>query len=84
VRSSDESQGRHPPDRVGRRKGYDVVANCARKVAPHVAAQDHLTKTGAGQAKTRFRGRERVEASFTLVLAAYNLIRLPKLVGECP
>lgn len=104
-------------------KGFDVAAFVAvlraRKVTPHIAIQDHLTKTGkrrktlidgrttrhagyavsqrcrkrgeeifgwaktrAGQAKTRFRGRRRVEASFTLALAAYNLIRLPKLLAE--
>ena len=106
-------------------KGFDVVDFVAalrdRNVTPHLAVQDHLTKTGkrrktlidgrttrhpgyrisqrcrkrieevfawaktqAGQAKTRFRGRRRVEASFTLALAAYNLIRLPKLLAEAP
>ena len=106
-------------------KGFDVADFVAtlrdRNVTPHLAVQDHLTKTGkrrktlidgrttrhpgyrisqrcrkrieevfgwvktqAGQAKTRFRGRRRVEASFTLALAAYNLIRLPKLLLEAP
>lgn len=106
-------------------KGYDVAAFVGdlrdRKVTPHIAVQDHLTKTGkrrrteidgrttrhagyevsqrcrkrieeifgwvkvqAGQAKTRFRGRRRVDASFTFALAAYNLIRLPKLLEEAP
>ena len=110
---------------LGGDNGFDVadfVATLrARNVTPHVAVQDHLTKTGkrrktlidgrttrhagyavsqvcrkrieevfgwaktqAGQAKTRFRGRQRVEASFTLALAAYNLIRLPKLLAEAP
>lgn len=32
-------------------------------------------------AKTRFRGQPRVDAAFTLGLAAYNLIRLPKLLA---
>lgn len=41
-------------------------------------------KTIAGQAKTAFKGRDRVEASFTLSVAAYNLIRLPKLLGTVP
>ena len=92
-------------------KDFDVAAFVAvlraRKVTPHIAIQDHLTKTGKrrktlidgrttrhagyavsqrcrkrGEAKTRFRGRRRVEASFTLALAAYNLIRLPKLLAE--
>jgi hypothetical protein len=60
----------------------------------------HLTKTGkrrkrieeilgwikssAGRAKTKFRGRERVTAPFTLALVAYNLIRLPRLLAQAP
>ena len=106
-------------------KGFDVADFVeelrARKVTPHIAVQDHLTKTGkrrktkidgrttrhadyaisqrirkrieeifgwvkvqGGQDKTKFRGRQRVDASFTLALAAYNLIRLPKLLAEIP
>ena len=38
-------------------------------------------KTTAGQARTRLRGIERVRWSFTLSAAAYNLVRLPKLVS---
>jgi transposase len=38
-------------------------------------------KTSAGQARTRLRGVERVRWSLTLTAAAYNLIRLPKLIG---
>jgi transposase len=37
-------------------------------------------KTQAGMAKTRFRGTARVNAAFVLMSAAYNLIRLPKLL----
>ena len=106
-------------------KGFDVAAFVddlrERKVTPHIAVQDHLTKTGkrrktkidgrttrhagyrisqrirkrieeifgwiktqTGSSKTKFRGRQRVNASFTLALAAYNLIRLPKLLAELP
>jgi transposase len=106
-------------------KGFDVAAFVddlrERKVTPHIAVQDHLTKTGkrrttridgrttrhagyaisqrirkrieeifgwvkvqGGQDKTKFRGRQRVDASFTLALAAYNLIRLPKLLADIP
>ncbi len=120
---------RHCPGRrrrtLGADKAYDVTAFVddlrSRKVTPHMAVQDHLTKTGkrrkskidsrttrhpgyavsqrirkrieeifgwvkipGGQAKTKFRGRRRVEASFTLGLAAYNLIRLPRLLAEAP
>ena len=41
-------------------------------------------KTIAGQAKTAFNGRQRVDASFVLSVAAYNLIRLPKLLEAEP
>ena len=107
---------------LGADKAYDVIDFVgdlrARSVTPHIARNDHVTKTGkrrktaidgrtlrhagyaisqccrkrieevfgwaktqAGLAKTRFRGTRRVEASFTLALAAYNLIRLPKLLA---
>ena len=125
---------RHRPmDRKGGRrritlggdKGFDVAEHVGdlrrRKVTPHIAVQDHLSKTGkrrktlidgrttrhpgyaisqvirkrieeifgwvkvqGGQQKTRFRGRRRVEASFTLALAACNLIRLPRLLEAPP
>ena len=39
-------------------------------------------KTIAGQEKSRFRGRDRVGWAFTLAAAAYNLVRLPKLIAE--
>jgi hypothetical protein len=38
-------------------------------------------KTIGGQRKTRYRGTPRVGWMFTLSAAAYNLIRLPKLLG---
>ena len=38
-------------------------------------------KGSAGLAQVKLRGRARVDAVFTLALAAYNLIRLPKLLG---
>jgi transposase len=37
-------------------------------------------KSIAGQRKTRFRGRDRVGWAFTFAAAAYNLVRLPKLL----
>ena len=38
-------------------------------------------KTVAGQDKTKFRGRDRVGWAFTFAAAAYNLVRLPKLLA---
>ena len=36
----------------------------------------------AGCAKVKVRGLARVGFQFTLAMTAYNLIRLPKLIGE--
>ena len=38
-------------------------------------------KTAAGMRKTRHRGTARVSWMFTLTAAAYNLVRMPKLLG---
>ncbi len=40
-------------------------------------------KTVGGQRKTKFRGVERIGWSFAFAAAAYNLVRLPKLL-EAP
>ena len=41
-------------------------------------------KTTGGLAKTRHRGLDRVGWMFTLEAAAYNLVRLPKLLAQVP
>ena len=41
-------------------------------------------KTIAWQDKTKFRGRDRVGWAFTLAAAAYDLVRLPKLIAASP
>ena len=41
-------------------------------------------KTTGGMAKTRHRGLDRVGWMFTLTAAAYNLVRMPKLLAEAP
>ena len=38
-------------------------------------------KTAAGMRKARHRGLPKIDWQFTLAMAAYNLIRLPKLLG---
>ena len=38
-------------------------------------------KVSAGLARVKLRGRDRVDAAFRLALSAYNLVRLPKLLG---
>ncbi len=62
--------------RTTRHPGYRASQKCRKRIEEVFA----WVKTVAGLGKTRFRGRRRVDAAFTLALAAYNLIRLPKLL----
>lgn len=62
--------------RTSRHPGY-AVSQIVRKRVEEIFG---WTKYASGQAKTKFRGLKRVAASFTLTIAAYNLIRLPKLL----
>jgi transposase len=66
--------------RTLRHAGY-AVSQCCRKRIEEVFG---WIKASAGLAKVKLRGRARVDATFTLALAAYNLIRLPKLLGVAP
>ena len=66
--------------RATRHGGYDISRRCRKRVEEVFG----WTKVQASQAKTRFKGRRRVAASFILSLAAYNLVRLPKLLGASP
>jgi transposase len=62
--------------RTSRHPGY-AVSQIVRKRVEEIFG---WTKYASGKAQTKFRGLKRVAASFTLTLAAYNLIRLPKLL----
>ncbi len=66
--------------RIDRHPGY-LASQRARKRIEEAFA---WIKTIAGQAKTSFRGTARVGWAFTLAAAAYNLIRLPKLLRALP
>ena len=57
--------------------GYAVSQRCRKRIEEVFG----WLKGSAGLAKVKLRGRARVETVFTLALAAYNLIRLPKLLG---
>jgi transposase len=63
--------------RTTRRCGYAV----SQRIRKRIEEAFGWIKTIAGQEKTKFRGRERVGWAFTFAAAAYNLVRLPKLLG---
>lgn len=60
--------------------GYDLSQRSRKRIEEIFG----WIKVIAGQTKTKFRGRERVAASFTFAIAAYNLARLPRLLGAPP
>ena len=60
-----------------RHAGYDISQRCRKRIEEVFG----WIKSSAGLAKVKLRGRDRVDAAFTLALAAYNLIRLPKLLA---
>jgi len=64
--------------RTTRHVGY-AVSQQKRKLVEEAFG---WAKTIAGCAKVKVRGLARVGFHFTLAMAAYNLIRLPKLIGQ--
>jgi len=66
--------------RVTRHAGYAASQRCRKRIEEVFG----WIKSQAGLAKVKVRGRSRVGAVFTLALAAYNLIRLPKLLAVPP
>jgi transposase len=64
--------------RTTRHDGYAV----SQRVRKRIEEAFGWIKTVAGQDKTRFRGTVRVGFAFTFAAAAYNLVRLPRLLAE--
>jgi transposase len=63
--------------RTTRHPGYAASQRIRKRIEEFFG----WTKSPAGHRKTRFRGLPRVRFAFTLAAAAYNLIRLPKLIA---
>ena len=63
--------------RTLRHAGYAISQRCRKRIEEVFG----WIKSSAGLAKVKLRGRVRVDAAFTLGLAAYNLVRLPRLLG---
>lgn len=63
--------------RTLRHVGYAISQRCRKRIEEVFG----WTKGSSGLRKVKLRGCARVGAVFTMALAAYNLIRLPKLLG---
>ena len=66
--------------RTTRHAGYAA----SQRIRKRIEEAFGWIKTVAGQDKTRFRGTARVGFAFTFAAAAYNLVRLPKLLALAP
>jgi len=66
--------------RIACHASYAVSQRCRKRIEEIFG----WTKHSAGLAKVKLRGQAKVDAVFTLALAAYNLIRLPKLMAAAP
>ena len=66
--------------RTTRHAGYGVSLRIRKQIEEAFG----WIKTIAGQDKTKFRGRDRVGWAFTFAAAAYDLVRLPKLMAASP
>jgi transposase len=64
--------------RTTRHGGYAV----SQRIRKRIEEAFGWIKTVAGQEKTKFRGVARVGFAFTFAAAAYNLVRLPKLLAQ--
>src|SRR5215207_6096226 len=63
--------------RTTRHPGYGA----SQRIRKRIEEAFGWIKTIAGQARTKLRGLARVRWSFTLAAAAYNLVRLPRLLA---
>jgi transposase len=63
--------------RTTRHPGYAVSLRCRKRIEEIFG----WTKTAGGIAKVKVRGLAKVKAVFTFAIAAYNLIRIPKLIA---
>jgi len=64
--------------RTTRHPGYDVSLRIRKRIEEAFG----WAKTVAGLRKARHRGLPKIDWQFTFAMAAYNLIRLPKLLGS--
>lgn len=57
--------------------GYEISQRCRKRIEEVFG----WIKAQAGRAKMKVRGRKKAEAVFTFAVAAYNLVRIPRLMA---
>ncbi len=76
--------GKRRKTRIDRRTTRHPGYAASQKLRKRIEEGFGWIKTTGGLARTRHRGLDRVGWMFTLSAAAYNLVRLPKLIEEAP
>ena len=76
--------GKPRSTRIDRRTTRHPGYAASQKLRKRIEEGFGWIKTTGGLAKTRHRGLDRVGWMFALTAAAYNLVRLPKLLAEAP
>lgn len=66
---------------TGKGRKTAVDGRTLRHIGYDISQRFGGIKCSVGLAKVKLHGRDRVNAAFMRALAAYNLIRLPKLLG---
>ena len=66
--------------RTTRHPGYEISLRCRKRIEEVFG----WTKSSAGLTKFKLRGLPKTTAVFSFFAAAYNLIRLPKLLAQQP
>ena len=64
--------------RTTRHLGYAI----SQRIRKRIEEAFGWAKTVAGLRKLRYRGLPKVDWQFTLAMAAYDLVRLPKIIGR--
>jgi hypothetical protein len=72
------TRGSRIDGRTTRHSGYAVSLRVRKRIEEGFG----WVKEVAGLAHVKLRGLDRVDCAFVLGLAAYNLVRLPKLLAE--
>jgi hypothetical protein len=66
--------------RTTRHPGYDISLRCRKRIEEIFG----WTKSSAGLTKFKLQGLPKTTAVFNFFTAAYNLVRLPKLLAQQP
>ena len=76
--------GKRRKTRIDRRTTQHSGYAASQRLRKRIEEGFGLIKTTGGLAKTGHRGLDRMGWTFTLTAAAYNLVRLPKLIAAAP